>query len=133
MDHKSLVFASVFPVPSLSHTTPTPIATPDLGFTAPGQSFGGPFGGGGSSGSFDQHREVKRNLAWSTATRFLSLPKPSQSKDVLSSAARPHKGTDVTEALEYLLVGEGQSADSKEESLVWILTSLAALHSLFSG
>lgn len=133
MDHKSLVFASVFPVPSLSHTTPTPIATPDLGFTAPGQSFGGPFGGGSSSGSFDQHREVKRNLAWSTATRFLSLPKPSQSKDVLSSAARPHKGTDVTEALEYLLVGEGQSADSKEESLVWILTSVAALHSLFSG
>jgi anaphase-promoting complex subunit 2 len=114
MDHHSLVFASVFPVPALSHTTPTPIATPELGFTAPGQSFGGGFGG--ASG---QYREVKRNLAWSTATRFLSLPKPPHDDgNPTAVTGQAPKGRDVVEALEYLLVGEGQGEEGTEEALV---------------
>ncbi|KAF2803702.1 uncharacterized protein BDZ99DRAFT_452733 [Mytilinidion resinicola] len=126
MDHQSLVFASVFPVPALSHTTPTPIATPELGFTAPGQSFGGPFGGA-SAGS--QHREVKRNLAWSTATRFLSLPKLPHDEGHLSArVVHIHKGKDVVEALEYLLVGEGQGEEGKEESLVDWYTNEVRIH-----
>ncbi|OCK84903.1 hypothetical protein K432DRAFT_400755 [Lepidopterella palustris CBS 459.81] len=127
MDHKSLVFASVFPVPSISHTTPTPIATPDLGFTAPGQSFGGAL----SSNNAGQHREVKRNLAWSTATRFLSLPKAAYGEHAqfaTTGYGRPWKGTDVTEALEYLLAGDGRSADDKEDGLIDWYTNEVRIH-----
>lgn len=111
MDHATLVFASVFPVPSLSHTTPTPIATPDLGSTAPGSSFGSPFitntGGG-------QHRLARRNLAWSTATRFLSFPK--NAFDAPKVVLTP---PDVEEALRYLLVGEGINQDGEESIADW--------------
>lgn len=119
MDHRSLIFASVFPVPALSHTTPTPLATPELGFTPPGQPFGGPFGGSPAP----QHREVKRNLAWSTATRLLSLPKPPPDESLMGAGGgaggeQTYKGRDVEEALEYLLVGEGWG-EGREETLVW--------------
>lgn len=119
MDHATLVFASVFPVPSLSHTTPTPIATPDIGYAAPGSSFGGPFSGHAGTA---QHRVVKRNLAWSTATRFLSLPKS------LGDAKSVQRNAEVEEALNYLLVGEGKSEDVMEEGLVEWYASEARLH-----
>lgn len=120
MDHAALVFASVFPVPSLSHTTPTPVATPDLGHTAPGASFGSPYvtTTGGA-----QHRAVKRTLAWSTATRFLSLPKNAQ-----GSIQRIQRTPDVDEALGYLLVGDGKSEDGREQGLVEWYTNEARLH-----
>jgi anaphase-promoting complex subunit 2 len=123
MDHASLVFASVFPVLSLSHTTPTPIATPDLGYTAPGSSFGSPYAGRNVDGQGQaQHRGVRRGLAWSCATRFLSLPKDT------SISLRPHKTREVDEALSYLLVGEGRSEDGKEESLLEWYTNECRLH-----
>ena len=125
MDHSTLVFASVFPVLSFSHSTPTPVATPDLGSTAPGNSFGSPYAlrntdarGQGQG----QHRTVRRNLAWSCATRFLSLP-----QDV-SFAPRIQKNREVEEALNYLLVGEGKSEDGNEESLVEWYTNECRLH-----
>lgn len=123
MDHSTQVFASVFPVLSLSHSTPTPIATPDLGYTAPGSSFGSPYAlrnieGHGQS----QHRGVKRGLAWSCATRFLSLP-----KDV-TFTPRLHRTREVEEALSYLLIGEGKSEDSREESLIEWYTNECRLH-----
>ena len=111
MDHSTLVFASVFPVPSLSHTTPTPIATPDLGSTAPGASFGSPYIANTSGG---QHRLARRNLAWSTATRFLSLP-----KNALDVPKAAKASPDVEEALSYLLIGEGTSQDREEGIADW--------------
>ncbi|KAF1973585.1 anaphase-promoting complex subunit Apc2 [Bimuria novae-zelandiae CBS 107.79] len=119
MDHATLVFASVFPVPSLSHTTPTPVATPDLGFTGPGSSFGSPYvaNAGGT-----QHRAARRNLAWSTATRFLSLP-----KNTADAPRRTHRSSDVEEALSYLLVGEGASQDGEEGLADWYANE-ARLH-----
>jgi anaphase-promoting complex subunit 2 len=125
MDHSALVFASVFPVLSLSHTTPTPIATPDLGHIAPGSSFGSPYAtrhaeahGQGQG----QHRAVKRGLAWSCATRFLSLPKD------ISVVLRLHRTREVEEALGYLLTGEGRSEHATEESLVEWYTNECRLH-----
>lgn len=122
MDHATLVFASVFPVPSLSHTTPTPVATPDLGHTAPGSSFGSPYVGHGGG---EQHHSAKRNLAWSTATRFLGLP-----KDVEHSGRSMRRTRDVDEALGYLLVGAGKSADGAraEDGLVGWYTNEVRLH-----
>lgn len=123
MDHSTQIFASVFPVLSLSHTTPTPIATPDLGYTAPGSSFGSPYASRNTEGhGQSQHRAVKRASAWSCATRFLSLP-----KDV-TLTPRLHKTREVEEALGYLLVGEGKSDNSREESLVEWYTNECRLH-----
>jgi anaphase-promoting complex subunit 2 len=126
MDHRSLIFASVFPVPSISHSTPTPIATPDLGYTAPGQSFGSPYGGNISVGTGGQHRAVRRNIAWSTATRFLSLPK--SALDASFNALRHQRTAEVEEALQYLLAGEGKSDDVNEEDLVDWYTNEARIH-----
>ncbi|KAF2707386.1 hypothetical protein K504DRAFT_483484 [Pleomassaria siparia CBS 279.74] len=124
MDYQSLAFASVFPVPSLSHTTPTPIATPDLGYTVPGQSFGSPY----ISNASGQHRAVRRNLAWSTATRFLSLPKQIVGTNASFDALRLPRNLEIEDALVYLLVGEGKSEGKHEESLVDWYTSEVRLH-----
>jgi anaphase-promoting complex subunit 2 len=123
MDHSTLVFASVFPVLSLSHTTPTPIATPDLGYATPGASFGSPYATRhAETHGQGQHRAVKRGIAWSCATRFLNLP-----KDV-SVLPRLHRTREVEEALSYLLVGEGKSEDGKEEGLIEWYTNECRLH-----
>ncbi|OAL46053.1 hypothetical protein IQ07DRAFT_574930 [Pyrenochaeta sp. DS3sAY3a] len=125
MDHDTLVFASVFPVLSLSHTTPTPIATPDLDYTAPGASFGSPYitrNAEAAGIGHGQHRAVKRGLAWSTATRFLSLPKDASAAPTL----KPSR--EVTEALGYLLAGEGRSDDAREEGLLDWYTNECRLH-----
>ncbi|KAF2033380.1 hypothetical protein EK21DRAFT_109173 [Setomelanomma holmii] len=122
MDHSTLVFASVFPVLSLSHTTPTPVATPILGYTALGSSFGSPYTGKNIEGQGQEHRAVKRGQAWSCATRFLSLPKDT------SILPRLHRTRDVEEALSYLLIGEGRSEDGKEDSLVEWYTNECRLH-----
>jgi anaphase-promoting complex subunit 2 len=110
LNQNDLVFASVFSIPSLNYTTPTPIATPNLGSSLYGQSFGG-FGsqrhGALSSNPTSQH--IKKNIAWSTATRFLRVPRQDEDQDgrVFDGEARPEKTADVVEALQYLLVGEG--------------------------
>lgn len=126
MDHSTLVFASVFPVLSLSHTTPTPVATPVLGYTTPGTSFGSPYAGRHIEEHGQQSRvaqlQVRRGQAWSCATRFLSLPKDT------AIVPRLHRTRDVEDALSYLLVGEGKSEDGKEESLVEWYTNECRLH-----
>jgi anaphase-promoting complex subunit 2 len=68
------IFSSVFAQASLFHTTPTPLSTPLIGGPALGQSFGGP----SSPTKPPQHSsvaqlQVKKSLAWSAATRYLSL------------------------------------------------------------
>jgi len=120
MEYDNIVYASVFPGPTLFHTTPTPIATPEVGYTPPGQTFGGPFGT-----DIHRPRAVQRNLAWSTATRFLSLPTTPQ--------ARPEKRiktSEVENALEYLLVGEGRKTDENETELFEWYISEARVHFL---
>lgn len=124
--NNALVFASIFPQSTATHTTPTPQATPDLGFTASGQAFGGPFTGSQgqskspgipqtwnpppSSSQNDgltvAQRAVKRNLAWSTATQFLSL----QGAPVPAGQARhadKRQSGEVHEALSWSLLDEG--------------------------
>jgi len=125
MDHSTLVFASVFPVLSFSHSTPTPLATPELASTAPESSFGSPYALRNVEGRTQgqgQQKAVKRNTTWSCATRFLSLP-----KDVFV-APRVERTTEVEKALRYLLVGEGKSEDGKEESLIDWYTNECRLH-----
>ena len=141
------------------HTTPTPGATPELGFPTPNQpynintntntnasAFGGTSDVGGGSSNFSNFsntssgnvtffdaipeqqqqqqqqqqyqqqqdrgdidqiaaRIIKRDAAWSTATRFLSFPR--QERQPRQSIGGDD---DVTEALAYLL-GGGDSLD----------------------
>ncbi|RMZ70274.1 anaphase-promoting complex subunit [Pyrenophora seminiperda CCB06] len=125
MDHSTLVFASVFPVLSLSHSTPTPVASPDLASTAPDTSFGSPYAlrnVEGRAHGQGQHKAVKRNATWSCATRFLSLP-----KDVFF-APRIERTLEVEKALRYLLVGEGRNEEGKDESLIDWYTNECRLH-----
>lgn len=127
MDHPTLIFSSVFPVLSLSHTTPTPVATPDLGFSVPGASFGSPYiPRQVELHDNTQHRAVKRTIAWSCATRFLSLDK------VVPAVPRIlHRTREVEDALVYLLAGEGRVEDGgkhDEEGLVEWYTNECRLH-----
>jgi len=71
------VFTSVFPISSTATTVPTPVATPVLGFTGEGQSFGGPqipLSPDLSSPSDIAAEHVQWNRAWHIATSFLKLP-----------------------------------------------------------
>ena len=124
MDHQTLVFSSVFPVLSLSHTIPTPVSTPDLGVVAPSASPYIPRQTELHDNS--THRGVKRTIAWSCATRFLSLDK------VVPAVPRIlHRTREVEDALVYLLVGEGRASDETrngEEGLVEWYTNECRLH-----
>ncbi|KAF1928877.1 anaphase-promoting complex subunit Apc2 [Didymella exigua CBS 183.55] len=127
MDHRTLVFSSVFPVLSLSHTTPTPVATPDLGVTVPSAAFGSPYiPRQAELHDSSTHRQVKRTIAWSCATRFLSLDK------VVPAVPRIlHRTREVEDALIYLLVGEGrvgEDARDGEEALCEWYTNECRLH-----
>jgi anaphase-promoting complex subunit 2 len=123
----SAVFSSVFPpAAALGHTTPTPVATPDVAFTAAGQSFG-------TLASPSSHRrshslsaaqlQVKRNIAWSAATRFLSLA--NLTGDELKAAYKHgklhrSKSSEVEEAIDFLLSGNGPDAEADVD---WNLVS----------
>jgi anaphase-promoting complex subunit 2 len=131
MDHRTLVFSSVFPVLSLSHTTPTPVATPDLGVIVQGAAFGSPYiPRQAELHDSSTHRQVKRTIAWSCATRFLSLDK------VVPAVPRIlHRTREVEDALIYLLAGEGRTAEDArgdrregEEGLCEWYTNECRLH-----
>ncbi len=117
---KTEVFDSLFPPHSELHTSPTPIATPDLGFTGPDQSFGG------LAAPFTQHAatptaaqlQVQRSRAWSTATRFLSLviDQPHKAHDN-PTQTRTAKTRDVEEAIEFL-IAQGSIPNSTEDDLL---------------
>jgi hypothetical protein len=121
------IFSSVFPAAAaLHHTTPTPVATPDLAFTGPGSSFG-------ALTSPNSHRHsqslsaaqvhVKRNIAWSAATRFLSLT--NLTGDELKTAfkhGKPQraKSREADEAIAFLLSGNGPQGETDAD---WNLVS----------
>ncbi|TKA63611.1 hypothetical protein B0A55_11634 [Friedmanniomyces simplex] len=99
------IFASVFPPPSF--TTPTPETTPNIGVLA---SPGRPFGGFNiTSPVFDD--TIRFNRAWSTATRYLSLPlhgPPEQQTNLQVSH-------DVKDAMYHLC----QDARTRKDLLAW--------------
>jgi anaphase-promoting complex subunit 2 len=121
------VFSSVFPAAAaLNHTTPTPVATPDLGFTGAGSSFGAltsPNSHRHSQSLSAAQLHVKRNIAWSAATRFLSLT--NLTGDELKAAykhGRPQrtKSREAVEAIHFLLSGNGPQGETDAD---WNLVS----------
>lgn len=77
------VFASVFP-PAADVVQPTPQATPVLGSSAFGESFGSPqlLQGAGNLDEGIAAEQVRWDRAWSTATTFLSIAK----KQIITNA-----------------------------------------------
>ncbi|KAF2751860.1 hypothetical protein M011DRAFT_473163 [Sporormia fimetaria CBS 119925] len=127
MDYESLIFQAVFG--GFEHTDPTPLATPDPGNA---EWSANPF----QSVDSEEERAVKRNIAWSTATRFLKSNFPGGSEDAhASEAQREGKGnlrgghgvseapSGITDALQFLLNGKGVSQGDHEESLMQWYTS----------
>ncbi|KIW00390.1 uncharacterized protein PV09_08099 [Verruconis gallopava] len=134
MSSETDVFSSVFGLGDTVHTSPTPLSTPLLGAPAPGQSFGGPETPPGHRlHSAAAQLQVRKNLAWSTATRHLSLE--GVSIDDLSSAGAKHvvtrrrKTRDVEEAIE-LLLGSDENASSGDWDLVGWYTLEVRTHFL---
>lgn len=118
---QSRVFASVFPTSSTANTVPTPVATPILGFTSEGQSFGGPqtqLPTEPASPSDRAAEQVKWNRAWHIATSFLKLPEEQVPFDPANLDESQPKGrwtkrpdAGVSQAVSYLL-----SASSKDHA-----------------
>ena len=130
-NHRESVFASVFPISSVVHTTPTPGATPEVGIPTPTQpcdTVGNTTVGNSAisniNASFinsfpEQHQKiqaqedidqiaaqiVKRDAAWSLATRFLTFPRDKAQRT-------PH----VYEALANLLTASGEKNRGNEFS-----------------
>ena len=127
---EAAVFASVFPAAALSHSTPTPLSTPIIGSSAPGLSFGAltsPQKHKKSQSLSPAELQVKRNIAWSTATRFLALTgligDELQAAEKHGTSRRP-KTREVEEALEFLLSGDGPQGQTDEE---WDLVNMNKL------
>jgi len=111
---------AVFPRRHNVHTTPTPIATPDLSSTVASQSFSGL-----TSPSHQPplqwtaaQLQIKRNFAWSTATRFLR-----RVIEVGSGSGAPGvrvvKTNEVEEALDFLLSGAAEPLPDEYDLFVW--------------
>jgi len=121
--HNSLL--SVFPRRHNVHTTPTPIATPDLSSSIPSQSFGGL-----TSPAQQQpipltaaQLQIKRNFAWSTATRFLRrVIEVNCSSSTL--VIRVVKTKEVEDALDFLLSGVAEPLPDEYDLLVWFQLEL---------
>lgn len=124
--HKMLseadIFSSVFGSNSAFHTTPTPQATPLLGDTGYGQSFGGVATPAKQSlQPTAAQSQIRKNLAWSTATRYLSLDGLKYEAIVQEQkhSLRPKRASrEVEEALEVLLAECSSAEDDGQWDLV---------------
>ena len=113
------VFSSVFGPTAALHTTPTPLSTPLIGDVGFGQSFGGI----ATPAKQPPHNtaaqlQVKKNLAWSTATRYLSLESVKFESIVHGQrhSARPKRHPrEVEEALDLLLASYHGDDDGDQQ------------------
>lgn len=109
------MFSSVFPTALPFHSKPTPLSTPVIGASS---SFGVSASPSKQlSTSSAAQTQIKRNLAWSTATRYLSLEgltleELDKPKNIVT---RKRKSREVEEALELLLSGLGNHGQTDEE------------------
>jgi hypothetical protein len=117
------VLTSIFPPRSLHHSVPTPLATPDLGAFGHGPAFGGavPSSPISERSLNPAQLQVRRNLAWSTATRFLSLAgKPLIDRTKTRAWEHANTPDEVINALSILLDNNSSTSDGQDiVSLIW--------------
>ena len=135
MASQEAIFAAVFP-PSADVIVPTPTATPVLGSTDCGESFGGPVipDVGAESGAAEQ---IRWDRAWHTATTYLSLPNEpiTATQDEGTLKAKWIKAFDVetANATCYLLSGDSRGRQLRQNStkdnlLQWYYEEVGSRH-----
>lgn len=132
------IFAAVFP-PSADVVTPTPTATPVLGSTAFGESFGDPSlaDAGYESAAAEQ---IRWDRAWHTATAYLSLAnEPITTADVSQDGAslrakwiKPFT-SEVSNAVSYLLSEDSpgrvlRKDSGRDDLLQWYYEEVSSRH-----
>ena len=132
------IFAAVFP-PSADVVFPTPTATPVLGSSAFGESFGAPvvpdFGAESSAAE-----QIAWDRAWHTATAYLSLPNEhitaapaSQDEGALKSKWIKPFTNEVANAVSYLLSDDSRGRQlrknsTKDNLLHWYYEEVGSRH-----
>lgn len=129
------IFAAVFP-PSADVIVPTPTATPVLGSTDFGESFGGPvtLDVGAESGAAEQ---IRWDRAWHTATTYLSLPNEpitiSQNEGALPAKWIKPFDVETANATHYLLSADSRGRQlrqysTKDNLLQWYYEEVGSRH-----
>ena len=134
------IFAAVFP-PSADAVVPTPAATPMLGSTALGQSFGG-FEVPEPEPQNSAEEQIKWDRAWHTATSYLSLPNElltiahaKQSVDSLKARWLKPFRAETANAVSYIVSDESQGRKlrqnkAKDNLLQWYYEEVVCRHYL---
>jgi anaphase-promoting complex subunit 2 len=140
MANYDLIFAAVFP-PSTDVDLPTPAATPVLGSTGFGESFGNTASEDAApvTGAAEQ---IKWDRAWHTATAYLSLP----GEPITAAHARQSENTlrgkwikpcspDVSHAISYVVSESSYGRQlrkrlRKEDLFQWYLKEVGTRHYL---
>lgn len=128
MAGRKRVFDSVFPSSRLKDLAPTPTATPVLGQTDFGQSFGGPslfsISHSPIEGSDAYPEQIIWDRAWHYATSFLALPRRDfvlqrQQQDLDAFAAHYNKPTKAAvEAIRYVISNRHREPGRARASLI---------------
>lgn len=132
------IFAAVFP-PSADAVIPTPTATPVLGSSAFGESFGGPLppDTGYENSAAEQ---IRWDRAWHTATAYLSLPyepitaaHAAQDVTTLKSKWTKPFTSEIANAVSYLLSEDSRGRQlrihsDKDNLLQWYYEEVGSRH-----
>ena len=129
------IFSSVFPAPS-EVAIPTPAATPVLGSSGFGESFGSLLTSQtGIEGSAAE--QIKWDRAWHTATTYLSLPDEpidaEQDEETLRSKWVKPVYTETKKALDYILSEDShghqiRKASNSDDLLRWYFEDVVLKH-----
>lgn len=134
------IFAAVFP-PSADVVVPTPAATPVLGSSGLGESFGGPVAPVAEPQS-SAEEQIKWDRAWHTATSYLSLPNElitvthaKWSEDVLKARWLKAFTPEIANAVSYLVSEDSQGyklrkGSTKGNLLQWYYEEVGSRHYL---
>lgn len=131
------IFASVFPPPS-DVDVPTPSATPVLGSSAFGESFGSLHVSQPSNES-SAAEQIKWDRAWHIATTYLTLPgepiRADQDEKSLKGRWIKPVSHDIRKALEYLLSEQSRGyqirkVSGKDDLLRWYFEEVMLAHYL---
>ena len=132
------IFAAVFP-PSADATVPTPAATPILGSTGLGQSFGG-FAVPEPEPQNSAEEQIKWDRSWHTATSYLSLPNElitlahaKQSEDTLKARWLKPFRAETANAVSYIVSDESQGrklrkSSFKDNLMQWYFEEVVCRH-----
>ena len=140
MDAYDRMFAAVFP-PAADVVLPTPAATPVLGSSGIGESFGGPTAPRPEPET-SAEEQIKWDRAWHTATTYLSLPsevisivQAKQSEETLKAKWLKPFTPGIANAISYLVSHESRGFQLrksilKDNLLQWYYEEVGCRHYL---